>query len=305
MRKRRITKALNVGDVVVGGDAPITVQSMTKTDTRNVAATVDQIKGLEDVGCEIIRCAVPDMEAAKALAGIKKRTNIPLIADIHFHYQLALEALESGVDCLRLNPGNIRDRAKVETVVNEACEKLSFYPRFSNQVESYDHLGGMQSFGDTFASRIGAWVDDLRKKTSPSKIDAKAADALRADQGNGLFRNIDYDGNNVSLTNLFALEGDADGDIDIDITDFNILASNFDDTGGNAETNNWTTADFDADGDIDITDFNFLASNFAPDGYGMSAVPEPSAFLLASLAVILLGSFSLLGRHVSSKCLFV
>ena len=120
MRKRRITKALNVGDVVVGGDAPITVQSMTKTDTRDVAATVDQIKGLEDVGCEIIRCAVPDMEAAKALAGIKKQTNIPLIADIHFHYQLALEALESGVDCLRLNPGNIRDREKVEVVVREA-----------------------------------------------------------------------------------------------------------------------------------------------------------------------------------------
>jgi (E)-4-hydroxy-3-methylbut-2-enyl-diphosphate synthase len=111
---------LNVGDVVVGGDAPITVQSMTKTDTRDVAATVDQIKGLEDAGCEIVRCAVPDMEAAKALSGIKKQTHIPVIADIHFHYQLALEALESGVDCLRLNPGNIRDREKVEVVVREA-----------------------------------------------------------------------------------------------------------------------------------------------------------------------------------------
>ena len=120
MRKRRITKALSVGDVVVGGDAPITVQSMTKTDTRDVAATVDQIKGLEEVGCEIIRCAVPDMEAAKALAGIKRQIGIPLIADIHFHYQLALEALRSGVDCLRLNPGNIRDREKVEVVVREA-----------------------------------------------------------------------------------------------------------------------------------------------------------------------------------------
>ena len=120
MRKRRITKAINVGDVVVGGDAPITVQSMTKTDTRDVAATVAQIKGLEEAGCEIIRCAVPDMEAARALAGIKRQTRIPLIADIHFHYQLALEALRSGVDCLRLNPGNIRDREKVEVVVREA-----------------------------------------------------------------------------------------------------------------------------------------------------------------------------------------
>ena len=120
MRKRRITKAINVGDVVVGGDAPISVQSMTKTDTRDIAATVAQIRGLEDAGCEIIRCAVPDMEAARALAGIKRQTRIPLIADIHFHYQLALEALRSGVDCLRLNPGNIRDREKVEVVVREA-----------------------------------------------------------------------------------------------------------------------------------------------------------------------------------------
>jgi (E)-4-hydroxy-3-methylbut-2-enyl-diphosphate synthase len=120
MRKRRITKPLYVGDVKVGGDAPITVQSMTKTDTRDVKATVEQIKGLEEVGCEIIRCAVPDTEAAKALAEIKRQINIPLVADIHFHYQLALESLNSGVDCLRLNPGNIRDREKVELVVKEA-----------------------------------------------------------------------------------------------------------------------------------------------------------------------------------------
>ncbi len=120
MTKRRVSKPIYLGDVKVGGDAPISVQSMTKTDTRDVAATVAQIKQVEEVGCEIIRCAVPDMEAAKALANIKKQTKIPLVADIHFHYQLALEALKSGVDCLRLNPGNIRDRGKVETVVREA-----------------------------------------------------------------------------------------------------------------------------------------------------------------------------------------
>ena len=120
MRKRRVSKAIYVGDVKVGGDAPISVQSMTKTDTRDVAATVAQIRGLEEAGCEIIRCAVPDMEAAQALADIKRQISIPLIADIHFHYQLALEALKSGVDCLRLNPGNIRDREKVEMVVREA-----------------------------------------------------------------------------------------------------------------------------------------------------------------------------------------
>ena len=120
MQKRRVTKPVYVGDVKVGGDAPISVQSMTKTDTRDVAATVQQIREVEEAGGEIIRCAVPDMEAAKALADIRKQINIPLIADIHFHYQLALESLKSGVDCLRLNPGNIRDREKVEAIVLEA-----------------------------------------------------------------------------------------------------------------------------------------------------------------------------------------
>ena len=120
MRNRRVTKPISVGDVKIGGDAPITVQSMTKTDTRDVAATVRQIHGLEEAGCEVIRCAVPDMEAAKALRQIKDQIRIPLVADIHFHFQLALEALDSGVDCLRLNPGNIRDREKVQQVVREA-----------------------------------------------------------------------------------------------------------------------------------------------------------------------------------------
>ena len=109
MPKRRVSKPVYVGGVKVGGDADITVQSMTKTDTRDVAATVEQIKGLEEVGCDIIRSAVPDMEAAQALGAIKRQINIPLVADIHFHYQLALEAINQGVDCLRLNPGNIRD----------------------------------------------------------------------------------------------------------------------------------------------------------------------------------------------------
>ena len=120
MNRRRVTKQVQVGDVKVGGDAPVSVQSMTKTDTRDVDATVAQIRGLEEAGCEIIRCAVPDMEAAKALSAIRERISIPLVADIHFHYQLALESLRSGVDCLRLNPGNIRDRSKVEQVVSEA-----------------------------------------------------------------------------------------------------------------------------------------------------------------------------------------
>ena len=117
---RRVTKPVYVGGVKVGGDAPITVQSMTKTDTRDVQATVAQIHELEEAGCEIIRSAVPDMEAAQALGDIKRQIHIPLVADIHFHYQLALEALRQGVDCLRLNPGNIRDADRVREVVTEA-----------------------------------------------------------------------------------------------------------------------------------------------------------------------------------------
>ena len=123
MNKRRVTKPVYVGGVKVGGDAEITVQSMTKTDTRDVAATVRQIRELEEVGCDIIRSAVPDMEAAKAIPEIKKQINIPLVADIHFHYQLALECIKGGVDMLRLNPGNIRDEDKVKQVVYAAKER--------------------------------------------------------------------------------------------------------------------------------------------------------------------------------------
>ena len=123
MNKRRVTKPVTIGGVQVGGSADVTGQSMTKTDTRDVAATVRQIHELEEVGCEIIRSAVPDMEAAKAMKEIKKQIHIPLVADIHFHYQLALECVEGGVDCLRLNPGNLRDEAQVKQVVQAAKER--------------------------------------------------------------------------------------------------------------------------------------------------------------------------------------
>ncbi len=160
MKKRRVTKALHVGDVKVGGDAPVTVQSMTKTDTRDVAATVSQIRGLEEEGCEIVRCAVPDMEAAKALAEIKRQVDVPVVADIHFHYQLALEALNSGVDCLRLNPGNIRDKSKVETVVREA--KARDVPiRIGVNFGSLPPVGGIGKIGGF--SRVTDHVNELPK----------------------------------------------------------------------------------------------------------------------------------------------
>ncbi|MCX6007257.1 MAG: flavodoxin-dependent (E)-4-hydroxy-3-methylbut-2-enyl-diphosphate synthase [Chloroflexi bacterium] len=123
MIKRRISKAIHIGGVKVGGGAPISVQSMTKTDTRNVAATVSQIKELEECGCEIIRVAVPDTEAAEAISRIKKKIKIPLIADIHFDYRLALAAIKSGADALRLNPGNIRDKEQIKKVVTAAKAK--------------------------------------------------------------------------------------------------------------------------------------------------------------------------------------
>jgi (E)-4-hydroxy-3-methylbut-2-enyl-diphosphate synthase len=120
---RRTSKPLRIGKVIVGGDAPIAVQSMTKTDTRDIPATINQIKELEDCGCEIVRVAVPDKEAAESLATIKKSVSLPIIADIHFDYRLALAALQAGVDGLRLNPGNIGDKEQISQVVVAAKER--------------------------------------------------------------------------------------------------------------------------------------------------------------------------------------
>lgn len=117
---RKKTRQITVGGVKIGGDAPITVQSMANTDTRNAAATIDQIKRLEEAGCEIIRVAVPDMEAAEAFKTIKKAIGIPLVADIHFDYRLALECIKNGADKIRINPGNIGGRDRVMKVVEAA-----------------------------------------------------------------------------------------------------------------------------------------------------------------------------------------
>jgi (E)-4-hydroxy-3-methylbut-2-enyl-diphosphate synthase len=123
MITRRKTRQIQVGNVKVGGDAPITVQSMTKTDTRDVQATLLEIWSLEAAGCEIVRCAVPVREAAEKLGEIKRQIRIPLVADIHFNYKLALIALQQGVDGLRLNPGNIGGKKFVMEVVEMAKDK--------------------------------------------------------------------------------------------------------------------------------------------------------------------------------------
>ncbi len=120
---RRHTKVVVCGNTYIGGQHPISVQSMTTTDTRNAKATINQIKELQDAGCDIVRLAVPNIEAAQTLSTIKKEINIPIIADIHFDYRLAIEAAKSGVDGLRLNPGNIGDRNRVKEIVKLAQSK--------------------------------------------------------------------------------------------------------------------------------------------------------------------------------------
>lgn len=121
--ERKLTKEVKIGDVTIGGKNPIAIQSMTNTKTQDVEATVAQILQLERAGCEIIRCTVPDMEAAKALAEIKKRISIPLVADIHFDYRLAIAAMENGADKIRINPGNIGSPERVKAVVDVAKER--------------------------------------------------------------------------------------------------------------------------------------------------------------------------------------
>lgn len=123
MNKRINTKEIKIGNIAIGNNNPIAIQSMTKTDTRNITDTIEQIKKLEDVGCDIIRVAVINMEAAKAIKEIKKNINIPIVADIHFDYRLALQAIESGINKLRINPGNIGEVNRVKEIVIKAKER--------------------------------------------------------------------------------------------------------------------------------------------------------------------------------------
>ncbi|MDD2271446.1 MAG: flavodoxin-dependent (E)-4-hydroxy-3-methylbut-2-enyl-diphosphate synthase [Desulfuromonadaceae bacterium] len=120
---KKPTRQIRVGPIVIGGGAPCSVQSMCSTDTRDISATIAQINELAEVGCELVRCAVPDLDAAHALSQIKQMSPIPVIADIHFDYKLALQVLEGGIDGLRLNPGNIGEKWKVAEIVASASER--------------------------------------------------------------------------------------------------------------------------------------------------------------------------------------
>lgn len=123
MNRREDTRKVRIGDVVIGGGNPVRIQSMTNTRTEDVRATVAQIHALEEAGCEIIRCAVPTMEAAEALSSIRKEIRIPLVADIHFDYRLAIAAMENGADKIRINPGNIGSTERIKAVVDLAKER--------------------------------------------------------------------------------------------------------------------------------------------------------------------------------------
>jgi len=120
--RRKLTREVRIGDVTIGGDHPVAVQSMCSTDTRDLAATLEQIHRLEEAGCEIVRVAVPDEKAAAVLPEIKRNTRIPLVADIHFHYQLALKAIDAGVDKIRINPGNLGGEERARVVTRAARE---------------------------------------------------------------------------------------------------------------------------------------------------------------------------------------
>jgi (E)-4-hydroxy-3-methylbut-2-enyl-diphosphate synthase len=121
--KRRKSRQIMVGDVPVGGDAPIAVQSMTNTNTCDVDATVTQIKAIQEAGADIVRVSVPSMEAAEAFGKIRQQVSLPLVADIHFDYKIALRVAELGVDCLRINPGNIGRDDRVSAVISAARDR--------------------------------------------------------------------------------------------------------------------------------------------------------------------------------------
>jgi (E)-4-hydroxy-3-methylbut-2-enyl-diphosphate synthase len=196
MIQRRKTRQISIGPLKIGGDAPISIQSMTKTDTRDIRKTVEQIRRLERAACEIVRVAVVDEEAARAIAEIKKRIQIPIIADIHFHYRLALKAMESGADGIRLNPGNIGGRDRLKTIVINAKDR-SIPIRIGVNAGSLER-DLLKRFGGATAEamvssalRTIEWMEDLGFQQI--KVSLKASDVLRTVEAYRLFsKTTDY-----------------------------------------------------------------------------------------------------------------
>jgi len=194
--ERRKTRQISIGPVKVGGDAWISVQSMTKTDTRDIQRTVHQIRRLEEAGCEIIWAAIVDEEAARAITEIKKKIRIPLIADIHFHPRLALMAMESGADGLRINPGNIGGRDRLKPIVAEARSRSVPIRIGVNSGSLEKDL--LKRFGGTTpeamvlsALRTIEWMEDLGFHLI--KVSLKASDVMRTVEAYRLFsKRSDY-----------------------------------------------------------------------------------------------------------------
>lgn len=196
MEARKKTRIIYVGNVPIGGDHPIVVQSMTKTDTTDVKSTVRQIKSLESSGCEIIRLAVPDMHTAKALSKIKKSINIPMIADIHFDWRLALEAIKQGVDGLRINPGNIGAKWKVKEVVSAAEDKeipirigVNAGSLEKDLLQKYGH-----PLSEALVESAGRHIQILEELNFTNiKVSLKASDVLKTVEAYRLFsKTYDY-----------------------------------------------------------------------------------------------------------------
>ncbi len=194
--KRRKTRLIHVGDVAVGGGAPIAVQSMTNTPTQDIAATVSQIKRLEAAGCEIVRIAVPDEDAAEAVAGIKAGICIPLIADIHFDYRLALAAARHGADGLRINPGNIGGKHKVQAVV-DCARDLSLPIRIGVNSGSLEKDLLEAHNGPTAPAMVESAMRHVQILEDAGfdqiKVSIKASDVLRTVEAYRLLaRRVDY-----------------------------------------------------------------------------------------------------------------
>ncbi|RJR34018.1 MAG: flavodoxin-dependent (E)-4-hydroxy-3-methylbut-2-enyl-diphosphate synthase [Deltaproteobacteria bacterium] len=179
--KRKPTRTIHIGNVPIGGGAPVVVQSMTNTDTRQVAPTVAQIRRLADAGCEVVRLAVPDQKAARAFGEIKKESPVPLIADIHFNHRLALAALEQGADAIRINPGNLGGAAKTRQVV-KACQERGVSLRLGVNAGSLEEDLRTAHGGPTAAALVASalrWVRQFEDwGFGDFKISLKSSDVL-------------------------------------------------------------------------------------------------------------------------------
>jgi (E)-4-hydroxy-3-methylbut-2-enyl-diphosphate synthase len=196
MIQRRKTRQISIGSLKIGGDAPVSVQSMTKTDTRDIQKTVLQIRRLEEAGCEIVRVAVVDEEAACAISEIKKKIKIPIIADIHFNYRLALKAMESGADGLRINPGNIGGKERLKAIIL-AAKSRSIPIRIGVNAGSLEK-DLLKRFGGATAEamvssalRTIEWMEGIGFRQI--KVSLKASDVLRTVEAYRLFsKTTDY-----------------------------------------------------------------------------------------------------------------